>query len=112
MDQGSEKLAPTVSVWLPMDAIPPMDGAPVIGGKRCDDVPTDRDLEDQPTLDSGAGELGRRRGAQGGVAEPVDATTRPGVAAPTRGDVALAPDHRARCAVCGGAGIVVSAWPP
>jgi hypothetical protein len=59
MDQGSEKLAPTASVWLPMAAIAPMDGALGIGGKRHDDVPTDRDPEDQPTLDSSAGERGR-----------------------------------------------------
>jgi hypothetical protein len=62
MDQGSEKLAPAVSVWLPMSAIAPMDGALVIGGKRHDDVPTDRDPEDQPSLDAGPGEPGRHAG--------------------------------------------------
>src|SRR5262249_18037090 len=104
-------LAPTASVWLPLTAIAPMDGPSVLGRKRLDDVSTDRDLEDRPTLDTSAGEPWRRRSAQGSVAEPVGATPSAGATAPARSDVAVAPGLRTHCAVCGRAGVVVSAWP-
>src|SRR3954471_20880720 len=112
MDQGSEKLATPGSVWPPVDAISPMDGVLIIGEKPHADASTIRDPEDESALDESPGEPGRRRGAQGGAADSVDTAAHPSTAAPAGVAGALAPGAGARCAVCGRAGRVVSAWPP
>src|SRR5882724_174051 len=106
MDQGSEILAPSSSVWLPKGPLSPMDGAVEANGGSHDDDPTDCNPENKPSLDESAGAHARRGRVEGGLAATLVAAASQGVADAARSDRALAPDAGARCAVCGRGGVV------
>src|SRR3954469_21954157 len=111
MDQGSEILAPSSSVCLPQGPTSLMSSELEVEGRNHDDDDsTDSVSDNEPTLDEGSGEAGRRRGVEGGLADAEDATP-PSVADAPRGDGTLVPGSGARCAVCHRGGVVVSAWP-